>query len=75
MDGKLEKRKRGVFGPPVGNRYAVYVDDLNLPARERYGCIGAHELLRQLVAHGGWFDLRELYFKSVVDCALVSSMV
>nr|AAC48285.1 dynein heavy chain homolog [Hexamita inflata] len=75
LDGKLEKRKRGVFGPPVNKKYLFYVDDLNLPMKEKYGCINSHELVRQMIAHGGWFDLKELYFKQVIDTYCVSAMV
>lgn len=63
LDQKVEKRKRGVFGPPVGKKLIFYGDDLNMPAKERYGCINSHELVRQVIAHGGYFDLKELYFK------------
>ncbi|CAL6082691.1 Dynein_heavy chain [Hexamita inflata] len=75
MDSKLEKRRRGVYGPPASKKYIFYIDDLNLPMKERYGCINSHELVRQLIAHEGWFDLKELTFKSIIETTVVASMV
>ena len=46
VDGKLEKRRRGVFGPMTGKKFMIYIDDLNMPAKERYGCINSHEIIR-----------------------------
>lgn len=43
--------------------------------KERYGCINSHELIRSLIAHEGWYDLKELNFKQIIDTVIISSMV
>ena len=34
IDLKLEKIRRGVYGAPVGKKYIISVDDLNMPKKE-----------------------------------------
>lgn len=42
------------FGPPGSKRLIYFVDDLNMPAVDKYDTQSAIELLRQSVDYGGW---------------------
>lgn len=74
LDSKMDKRRKGVYGPAAGKRFYVYVDDLNMPKREEYGAQPPIELLRQWFDQGGWYDRKDLTFRRIVDLTFVASM-
>lgn len=74
VDGRMDRRRKGVFGPAVGKKYMLFVDDLNMPVVEEYGAQPPIELLRQFVDNGGWYDLKEKTFRTIIDTLLVAAM-
>ncbi|KAG2501733.1 hypothetical protein HYH03_000233 [Edaphochlamys debaryana] len=73
VDGRLDKRRKGVYGPPVGRKAVLFVDDLNMPAKETYGAQPPIELLRQSLDQGGWYG-RDNAWRQLADVQLVAAM-
>eukprot|EP00798_Chlamydomonas_sp_ICE-L_P012761 gene12761-16012_t len=73
VDGRLDKRRKGVFGPPMGRRAVIFVDDLNMPSKETYGAQPPIELLRQFMDFQGWYG-RDNVWRSMVDVQFVAAM-
>lgn len=55
---KLIKLKRFIYGPPKGKQCIAFIDDLNLPTRERYGALTSVELLRHYFNYEFMYDLK-----------------
>ena len=73
IDAKLDKRRKGFFGPPVGKQMVIMIDDLNMPQKETYGAQPPIELLRQFMDHQGWYA-RDNSFRTMQDCLFAAAM-
>lgn len=73
VDGRLDKRKKGVYGPAVGKTAIVFVDDLNMPTKEVYGAQPPIELLRQFADYSGWYG-RDNAWRAMIDTQFVAAM-
>jgi P-loop containing dynein motor region len=58
MEAPMERRRKDVYGPPVGRPCTVFVDDVSMLQPEKYGALPALELLRQWLDHG----VRQAFF-------------
>ncbi len=70
---KLIKKKKDLLGPPTGKKMLVFIDDINMPQLEKYGAQPPIELLRQIIDHGGFYELKKLGFMNIKDCLFISA--
>lgn len=71
---KMEKRQKRFYGPPIGKLSIIFIDDMNMPAREIYGTQPPIQLLRQFLNHRRWYDLKDTTKIVLQDTQFVFAM-
>ena len=59
IDRILKRKGRGKYAPDNNRIMVVFVDDLNMPKKEKYEAQPPIEILRQWLDYEGWYDIRE----------------
>jgi len=54
IESRLEKRKKGVYIPTGNKTMVTFMDDFNMPVKEKYGSQPPLELIRQWMDYKFW---------------------
>jgi dynein heavy chain, axonemal len=74
IDGKLDKLRKGVYGPPIGKKCIIFVDDMNMPKKEEFGAQPPIELIRQYLDHKGWYNRKDLLWMKIERLVMLAAM-
>uniref|UniRef100_A0A8C5JYE8 Dynein, axonemal, heavy chain 10 n=1 Tax=Jaculus jaculus TaxID=51337 RepID=A0A8C5JYE8_JACJA len=75
LEANVEKRTKDTYGPPMGKRLLVFMDDMNMPKVDEYGTQQPIALLKLLLEKGFLYDRgKELNCKSIRDLGFVAAM-
>uniref|UniRef100_A0A8C9TU55 Dynein axonemal heavy chain 10 n=1 Tax=Scleropages formosus TaxID=113540 RepID=A0A8C9TU55_SCLFO len=75
LEANVEKRTKETYGPPMGKRLLVFMDDLNMPRVDEYGTQQPIALLKLLLDRGGMYDRgKELNYKILKDLGFIAAM-
>lgn len=75
VEDATEKRAKDTYGPPLGKRLLLFLDDLNMPKVDSYGTQQPIALLKLFLERGGFYDRsKELAWKKVKDVGCIAAM-
>ncbi|CAF3576543.1 unnamed protein product [Rotaria sordida] len=74
LEKPLEKKAGRTYGAP-GNRQLIYfIDDFNMPERDKYFTVQAHTIVREYLDYQHWYDRQKFTLKEIRNCQFVVAM-
>uniref|UniRef100_A0A8C4UNG2 Dynein axonemal heavy chain 10 n=1 Tax=Falco tinnunculus TaxID=100819 RepID=A0A8C4UNG2_FALTI len=75
LETNVEKRTKTTYGPPMGKRLIVFIDDMNMPRVDEYGTQQPIALLKLLLEKGFLYDRgKEMNCKLLQDLGFIAAM-
>lgn len=62
----------GVYGPPLGIRYILFIDDINATMPDQYDVNSGVELLRHWIEFKQWYNLHDASVVQLIDLQVCS---
>lgn len=63
----LSKRRKGVFGPPLGKKCVLFIDDLSMPLHTISNAQPPIELIRLMMDHMMWYEKKDYLPVKLID--------
>ena len=57
VEGNVDRRMGGVFGPPLGKKMLIFVDDISQPEINKWGDQVTNEFFRSMIEMKGFYSL------------------
>jgi dynein heavy chain len=75
IETNVDKRSGKVFGPPVGKKLMLFIDDLNMPKVDTYGTQQPIALLHFLIGRGHMYDRgKDIDLRTYKDLLYIGAM-
>ena len=75
IEANVDKRAGNVYGPPVGKKLVIFIDDMNMPKVDLYGTQQPITLLLTLMSRGFIYDrAKDLNQKLLKDLSQIGAM-
>jgi len=75
IEDSIEKRTKDVYGPPVGRKLIVFIDDVSMPKEDLYGTQQPIAMLKTMLERDGFYDRgKDLNWKTVKDTQFICAM-
>ena len=71
--GKMERRRKCVYGPALGKKAVVFFDDIHSESLSKDGCDRVNMLLKQCIQHGQIFESDDGRLSNLVDISFLAA--